>query len=96
MLVVVSLKYFSKLMQAREFRILYVSVLHAFAIVLAIGAQFGLGRTILSSCNYVCPTWNRSSGLLISSELSPRQLSQWLYHGDSILVRRTLKEVSPG
>ena len=30
-----------------------MTVLHAFAIVLAIGVQFGLGCTILSSCDYM-------------------------------------------
>ena len=61
-------------------------VWRAVALVLAIGVQFGLGRMSLSNSNSFYPTWNKSSELL-SSEPSPRQLSQWWY-GDSIEVQR--------
>ena len=64
------------LLQSREFRILYV---------------VGLGRMILSYSNDVCPTWNKSSGLL-SSELSAFPVAEWGLNDNGVAYVLQIKQ----
>ena len=70
-----------------------MTVWHAFVIRVGhIGAQsVRLGCMILSNSNDVCPTWNKSSGLL-SSELSVFPVAEWGLHDNGVAYILQIKQ----